>query len=179
MYDYYFEKDVGLPYLFHTPLTGHRHDWENVVVLVREGEYKPELVATSERYGYSTRLAGETLDFMPEDQQYTLQFLDSHPKIVYHKCALSTHSLRVATPADDILGIENANKAWIRAALIDWEMWPSTELRDKMILAWNGTESTCKLSDDKFGVYLEMALGDHVSLIASMSCWTCVRENEG
>lgn len=50
-YEYYFEKDVKTEHFFDTG--GHRHDWENVVVFVQDGEVKG--VAASQHGGYESR----------------------------------------------------------------------------------------------------------------------------
>ena len=56
-YEHYFEKDVGFQLLWKN--FGHRHDWENIVVIVRDGEEQPAYVAASAHGGYETKPAGE------------------------------------------------------------------------------------------------------------------------
>lgn len=54
-YEHYFEKDVGLQHVAGIA-SGHRHEWENAVVVVKNGEGFPRLVAASAHDGYSRRM---------------------------------------------------------------------------------------------------------------------------
>ncbi|KAH9907620.1 necrosis inducing protein-domain-containing protein [Xylariomycetidae sp. FL2044] len=120
LYYYFFEKDqicgsgsCGIGG------TGHRYDWENVVVWVRQdggdsGGDKAAWVATSAHGKYDVKAGDEIL------------WQDgTHPKIVYHKTAGTTHSMRDADGGDAVA--ENEDKAWKIDDLV------SVELRDKML----------------------------------------------
>lgn len=54
-YEHYFEKDVGLQHVAGIG-SGHRHEWENAVVVVKDGEGFPRLVAASVHDGYIRRM---------------------------------------------------------------------------------------------------------------------------
>ena len=66
IYDYYFEKDVGIEH-FADPV-GHRNDWEHVGVFVYKGVIK--IVAASQHGGWDVRAAQD------------VRFQGDHPKIV-------------------------------------------------------------------------------------------------
>lgn len=53
-YEHYFEKDVGIEHVAGIA-SGHRHEWENAVVVVRQDEDLPRLVSASAHDGYNTR----------------------------------------------------------------------------------------------------------------------------
>ncbi|RYP08480.1 hypothetical protein DL765_008774 [Monosporascus sp. GIB2] len=140
MYEYYFEKDQANPASF---LSGHRHDWENVVVFSRGEEVI--YVAPSCHSGYNS---GNDV------------ILDgSHPLIVYHKDGTFTHCFRVASGADQG-GVENHFGVFYRSPLVGWDNWPSQELKDKMLSTWSGGVGP-KL-DDEFGDKLRDAAGTSV-----------------
>ena len=85
----------------------------------------------------------------------------TNPKIVYNKDGVSTHDFRFANAGDD--KIENAKGIWIRGALVDWNGFPSTAIRDKMVANWADTGITVKLAEVSFASYLTKAIGDRVS----------------
>ncbi|KAK3196501.1 hypothetical protein K4F52_000383 [Lecanicillium sp. MT-2017a] len=148
MYEHYFEKDVALQYWTGT-FSGHRHEWENVVVWVKDGDDKPTYVSASQHDGYETKDARD------------VRFQGSNAKIVYHKDGLGSHALRFANAEDDN-PVENDKHEWIRGALVGWTSWPSTSLRDQMIQAFNGGGIRCKLADDLLGGYLKKSIGDRI-----------------
>ncbi|KAK5989407.1 NLP effector protein 10 [Cladobotryum mycophilum] len=148
MYAHYFEKDVALEHSV-GELAGHRHEWEEIVVFVKNGESKPAFVAASAHNDYDTKPASE------------VRFDGSHAKIVYHKGGIGTHSFRFANPSDD--KIENAKGQWIRGALIDYNSWPSNQVRDKMAATFNGGGIKFKLTDGLFPEYLKKAASNKVA----------------
>ncbi|KLU88286.1 hypothetical protein MAPG_07273, partial [Magnaporthiopsis poae ATCC 64411] len=83
MYEYYFEKDQVLCGSY---AAGHRHDWENIVIFVRDNQVKrvaPSCHAEYSKATNSPRLQGQ------------------RAKVVYHKDGGRTHCFRYATAADD------------------------------------------------------------------------------
>ncbi|KAG6007586.1 hypothetical protein E4U21_005784 [Claviceps maximensis] len=148
MYEHYFEKDVGLQHSFGVA-SGHRHEWENIVVVVKQGEKLPSLVAVSRHDSYAR--------FKPAERHGRhVRFQDTHAKIVYHKDGQGTHTFRFAKPDDDKL--ENDKGRWIRGALVEWSQFPSAELRDRMVRAFDNTGTEPKISDAHFSKYLAKAI---------------------
>ncbi|KAH9890783.1 necrosis inducing protein-domain-containing protein [Xylariomycetidae sp. FL2044] len=145
MYEHYFEKDVGLEHVAGVA-SGHRHEWENIVVWVKDGDDMPTYVAASAHDGYETR----------ENTDGNIKFEDSHAKIVYHKAGAGTHAFRFAN-GDDENEPENDQKRWIRGALIGFDGYPSVALRDRMIQNWADTGIKCKIESAIFAEYLEKA----------------------
>lgn len=139
LYDYYFEKDVGVAFI---PGVGHRHDWEHVAVFVEGDEAR--LVATSIHGGYETRKA--------EDVRWE----GDHAKVVYHKDGISTHCFRFATQDDD--KIENHSGKWFLGPLVSFNGFPSTALRDKLF-AYNFGAATIAIKDGQFQPNIDKARG--------------------
>ncbi|KAK6950238.1 hypothetical protein Daesc_008564 [Daldinia eschscholtzii] len=143
LYDYYFEKDVAIP---NVPLDpGHRNDWEHVVVFVQNDEAK--VVAVSQHGGYQVKSASD------------VRFEGTHPKVVYNKDGLGTHDFRFANENDD--NIENDTGKWFYGALISYNGFPSTELRDKLV-AHDFGSANIAFKDSSFPGQLEKARGDLV-----------------
>ncbi|KAL8334448.1 hypothetical protein RB598_008954 [Gaeumannomyces tritici] len=140
MYEYYFEKDQVVCGSF---VGGHRHDWENIVVFVRDNQVKrvaPSCHAEYKKATNSPRLEGQSA------------------KVVYHKDGARTHCFRWATAADD--KIENYTGKWFQGKLVGWLGWPSVGLRDKAMKPYDGPNA--KLPDGLFKEYLGRAAGDQV-----------------
>ena len=98
----------------------------------------------------------------------------THVKLVYHKAYVRKHFLRFAEPTDD--HIENHKGIWMRGALIGWNNWPDVRLRDKMIKAFSGVESTVrpKLNECFFSEWLHRAASGKVSPAHEcMILWRC------
>lgn len=142
MYEYYFEKDQANPASF---LSGHKHDWENVVVFTRGDDIIR--VAASCHKGYGDQA----------NEGFPLQ--DGKPLIVYHKDGTFTHCFRFANE-DDRNGVENPFGVFYRSPLVGWNNWPNTELRDKMLSTWSGGVGP-KL-DDEFAEKLGQAADGQV-----------------
>ncbi|KAK2786467.1 hypothetical protein FQN53_006623 [Emmonsiellopsis sp. PD_33] len=150
MYEYYFEKDF-----IRSKAAGHKHEWENVVVFY-DGSGAVKKVAPSCHGNYN----GASMD------EFRLE--DTHPKIIYHKDGASTHCFRLAREKDE--EIENGTGNWVVNALVGWDGWPSTELRDALGKNWPGEigpkwdeyyeEKDDPEKQDDFGNTLRKARGD-------------------
>ncbi|RYC62648.1 hypothetical protein CHU98_g3550 [Xylaria longipes] len=138
VYDYYFEKDVVLPYL---PIdVGHRNDWEHIVVWAQGGEAK--YVAASAHGDYEIKAAAD------------VRWEGTHPKMVYHKDGVGSHAFRFGNEDDD--NIENDTGAWFYGALVSWNGFPSTALRDKLV-AYDFGSANFALKDASFAGNLDTA----------------------
>ncbi|MFV0137742.1 NPP1 family protein [Streptomyces sp. HMX87] len=112
LYGLYFEKDQALP---GSSLGGHRHDWEHVVVWVRDGTV--EYVSTSRHGSYAVHARS------------AVRFEGTHPKVVYHKDGVGTHCFRLAGANDE--PPENHERSWQYPALVGWNGYPAG-LREKL-----------------------------------------------
>jgi hypothetical protein len=111
MYEYYFEKDQIVCGSF---AGGHRHDWENIVVFVKDDQVKRVAPSCHGGYGGATN---------------TPRIKDGvRAKVVYHKDSGRTHCLRMANEADD--KVENHTGDWFLGRLIGWNNWPNEGLRN-------------------------------------------------
>ncbi|MET7274666.1 NPP1 family protein [Streptomyces flaveolus] len=136
LYGLYFEKDQALP---GSSLGGHRHDWEHVVVWVREGTV--EYVSTSNHGSFSVYARS------------AVRFDGTHPKIVYHKDGISTHCFRLAGSGDE--PPENHRGSWQYPALVGWNGYPAG-LRDKLS-AYDFGSAHFGLKDGSFASHLAAA----------------------
>ncbi|MGP4113635.1 NPP1 family protein [Streptomyces sp. 4N509B] len=137
MYALYFEKDQALPGI---SLGGHRHDWEHVVVWVRDG--RAEYVATS---------AHGEFDIHHRD---AIRWDGTHPKIVYHKDGIGTHAFRAATANDE--PPENHAHVWQFPTLVGWDGYPAG-VREVLSQHDFGS-ATFGLKDASFASHLALAL---------------------
>lgn len=55
-YEHYFQKDVALQHAT-GEFSGHRHEWENIVIWVKDGANMPSYVSASQHDGYQTKEA--------------------------------------------------------------------------------------------------------------------------
>jgi hypothetical protein len=133
MYGLYFEKDQTLP-----GCCGHRHDWEHVVVWVRDGT--AEYVAASEHGRYNVRSRSQ------------LFWDGTHAKIIYHKDGLSTHAFRFASGTEQP---ENHKGTWQFPPLVGWENYPAG-IRDRLVAHDFGSASF-GLRDGSFNAELAKA----------------------
>ncbi|MEV6318335.1 NPP1 family protein [Streptomyces sp. NPDC051776] len=135
MYAYYFEKDQVVAGL---DAFGHRHDWEHILIWVKDGI--PRYVSTSAHGGYSTHPRSE------------VAWEESHAKVVYHKDGGGTHAFRRAafdeTP-------ENHYGKWQYPALVGWDYYPDG-VRDILTQADFG-EANFGLKDSAFSSELMKA----------------------
>ncbi|KAI1860809.1 uncharacterized protein JN550_011271 [Neoarthrinium moseri] len=149
MYDYYFEKDVAVPNVIDAG--GHVHEWEHIVVFVQNGHAK--VVAAGGHGDFDTKKADE------------IRWEGNHPKIVYHKSGGSTHAFRFAAAKDD--KVENETGKWVQSALVSWNGFPSTKLRDTLMsYVFDNTKSGGKpkigIKDENFKDNLNWAKNDLV-----------------
>ncbi|WP_416971123.1 NPP1 family protein [Streptomyces sp. 4F14] len=79
MYTLYFEKDQGTG-----GLTGHRHDWEKVVVWQKRGAETPSYVSVSQHSGFKTMAFSQT------------QHDGNHVKVIYRLDGATTHDFTFA-----------------------------------------------------------------------------------
>lgn len=129
MYGYYFEKDAGI-------LAGsHRHEWEHVIVWTLHDNII--WVSWSSHGGYESKYITDS----------ALHFQDgTHIKIVYHLGGWGTHSMRLATNADE--PPENHWSQWFVAWLVEltWmEPW------SKMLVEHNWGGAHPDMNGDDFG----------------------------
>lgn len=141
MYEYYFEKDQAA---LGTYGSGHRHDWENIVVFSKGNQVVRVAPSCHGKYDHAT-------NSFPRN--------DLHPLIVYHKDGAGTHCFRVANN-NDVAHPENHFGQFYRSPLVGWNNWPNNGLRDKMLNAWKGGIGP-KL-DDEFSGALRAAAGNGV-----------------
>ncbi|MFF3749082.1 NPP1 family protein [Streptomyces sp. NPDC002018] len=134
VYASYFEKDQALP---GSGLGGHRHDFEHVISWISQASNQVEYVTTTQHSSQVT---------YPRSQ---VRFDGSHPKVVYHKDGLGTHFFRLANSNDE--PPENHYRNWRQPPVVDWNGWPSTSLRDRLMNADFGS-ATIKTTDkdDRF-----------------------------
>ncbi len=136
VYALYFEKDqVSLG----GGSLGHRHDWEHVVVWVQNNQV--EYVSTSAHGGFTVHNRSQ------------IRFDGTHPKIVYHKDGVSTHTFRAAGSGDE--PPENHRGTWQFPTLVGWNGYPAG-LRDKLSAADFGS-ATLGIKDDQFNWHLSRA----------------------
>ncbi|GHG84996.1 NPP1 family protein [Streptomyces lanatus] len=129
MYASYFEKDqitLGPAAL------GHTHDWEHVIVWVRDNQAEYVSVSQHNTYQLAARSA--------------IRFDGTHPKIVYHKDGVSSHCFRFANGNDE--PAENATGNWFFPRLVGWNGYPAG-YRDKLMSADFGS-ATIKIDDGDF-----------------------------
>ncbi|MEU8206319.1 NPP1 family protein [Streptosporangium sp. NPDC049046] len=133
MYALYFEKDQA------NVFAGHRHDWEHVVVWVKNG--RPEYVSTSAHGEFTLHHRSQ------------VHWIGTHPKIVYHKHGAQTHALRAATANDE--PPENHEGRWQYPSLVGWNGYPPG-FRDRLTQADFGA-AQLDLKDSRFGSKLAQA----------------------
>ncbi|MFI1109444.1 NPP1 family protein [Streptomyces physcomitrii] len=137
-YASYFEKDQAA---LGPGSAGHRHDWEHVVVWVKDGESEAQYVSTSNHGGFTVHNRAD------------LPFEGTHPKVVYHKDGILTHCFRAANGNDE--PPENHKGSWQYPALVGWDGYPAG-LRDRLVQADFGS-ATLGIKDDTFASHLASA----------------------
>ncbi|KAK4208212.1 necrosis inducing protein-domain-containing protein [Rhypophila decipiens] len=145
LYDYYFEKDVAIPNFFDA---GHTHDWEHIAVWVKIDTGKAEYVAVSQHGGYEIKKASD------------VRWDGEHPKVVYHKDGASTHCFRFASAGDD--KIENHKGVWFRGALVGFNGFPDSGLRERLF-GWDFGKATIAIKDGQFAGNLGRAKPSEIS----------------
>ncbi|WBB80292.1 NPP1 family protein [Micromonospora sp. WMMD882] len=137
VYASYFEKDQNAQ-----GCCGHRHDWEHVISWVNQSANQVEYVSRTVHNSQQTH------------HRSAVRFDGTHPKIVYHKeGAGGSHLFRLANSGDE--PPENHYRNWRYPTLVDWNGWPSTWLRDRLMWADFGA-ATIKITDnqDRFRILL-------------------------
>lgn len=142
LYDYYFEKDVAIPY-FIDP--GHTHDWEHVAVWVLNGV--AQYVRVSQHGKYVIRSASE------------VRWEGEHPKIVYIKDGLTTHCFRFGNAEDE--RIKNHTGKWFRGPLISYNGFPGN-VRNTLFNHDFG-KATIAIKDETFQENIQKALPNGVT----------------
>lgn len=137
IYGLYFEKDQAV---IGSGLGGHRHDWEHVVVWVKDN--RAEYVATSEHGNFKIH------------RRDAIRWDGTHPKIVYHKDGLGTHAFRAANTNDD--PPENHHGTWQYPRLVGWNGYPPG-IRDRLTQADFGS-AHFGLKDGSFSGHLRKAM---------------------
>ncbi|MFD7813980.1 NPP1 family protein [Streptomyces sp. NPDC059785] len=137
MYASYFEKDQSSEGVGEIAggTNGHRNDWEHVVTWINQSTNQVEYVSVSQHGKYKTYPRSE------------VQFEGTHPKVVYHKDGGFTHDFRIANTNDE--PPENHLGTWVFPPIVDWNGWPSAELRDKLMNASFG-EANLDIRDSSF-----------------------------
>lgn len=154
---------------------GHTHEWENVVVFVKDdkaamvagschGEYEKDNAWTTEPRMEGKQKMPMLAIIRAPPSSLTPAAIDTHAKVVYHKDGGLTHCFRMGNKGDD--DIENEEGVWYRSPLVGWMGWPGKEenypLYYSMIDNWSGGIGP-KIDDEKFGENLAKAQGSFVS----------------
>ena len=135
LYGLYFEKDQSVANI----QSGHRHDWEHVVVWVQDDQAK--YVSTSAHGNFNVYPAS------------SVRWDGTHPKIVYHKDGASTHDFRLANANDE--PPENAYHTWQYPTLVGWNGYPPG-IRD-ILSAYDFGSANFGLKDANFAAHLTKA----------------------
>ncbi|MGY4977956.1 NPP1 family protein [Streptomyces sp. 900105755] len=134
IYASYFEKDEASPGI------GHRHDWECIVVWVKQGADRPSYLSASQHGDFETKAVAD----VPMSSQRV--------QVVYHKDGLSTHDFRFAKWGETP---ENDDAAWHQENLLSWDTMASS-LRG-ILNASDWGDANFPLQDAKFDDHLNKA----------------------
>ncbi|KAL6849118.1 hypothetical protein ACO1O0_008648 [Amphichorda felina] len=153
LYEYYFEKDQTVSGTF---AGGHKHDWENIVVFVKDDDEATEVLRVS------PSCHGKYDDALDISEGKIILKDGAHPYMVYHKDGTvgegTTHCFR---PADqeDVDGPENFSGDFYRSPLVGWNGWPNDSVWQALVDEW--PSGVCpKWLDSEFEGALRDALGD-------------------
>ena len=141
VYDYYFERDQRTCGSY---INGHRHDWETIVVFVKDDQLRRVAPSCHDKFDGATdspRMEG------------------NRAKVVYHKDGISTHCFRMGREDDD--NIENFTGGWFLDRLVGWTGWPSDDFRNSA-LDWGDDGPQSKLPDKHFAGVLRSAAGQDI-----------------
>ncbi|MER5739690.1 MULTISPECIES: NPP1 family protein [unclassified Streptomyces] len=136
LYGLYFEKDQAV---WGSGLGGHRHDWEHVVVWIKDGQ--AQYVSTSNHGSFTVHARDR------------IRWDGTHPKVVYHKDGIGTHCFRAAGAGDE--PPENHQGTWQYPALVGWNGYPPG-IREKLSQADFGS-AHFGLKDGSFADHLAEA----------------------
>ncbi len=142
MYAYYFEKDQVICGSW---ANGHRHDWEHIVVFIKDDRVHRVAPSCHGKYDGATN--------SPRIKD------DTRAKVVYHKDGGFTHCFRMANAADD--AIENYTGNWFLGRLVGWMGFPTAALRGKLTGFHDGAGPN--LERDEFTENLRNAAGNSVA----------------
>ena len=134
IYASYFEKDEASPGI------GHRHDWECIVVWVKDGASTPAYLSASAHGGFDTQAVAN----VPMSGQRV--------QVVYHKDGLSTHAFRFAKWGETA---ENDTGVWHQENLLTWENLASNLRTTLNASDWGS--ANFPLQDSKFADHLNKA----------------------
>lgn len=123
--------------------SGHKHDWENVVVFSRDDEVIHTATSCHGKYGGSSDT--------PKD--------GTQPYVVYHKEGGLTHCFREANQGD-VDDPENFSGAFYTSPLVGWNGWPEGT-REAVETEWPSGISP-KILEGSFSEHLAKAAGDNV-----------------
>jgi hypothetical protein len=126
LYGYYFEKDEGGSFA-----SGHKHDWEHLMVWTLNGEVK--WLAWSAHGNYYV------------NKPNAIEWEGNHPKFVVHRDRGTTHAFR---RSDQNEAPENETGKWFRASLVSVEKMDGA-LKDAM-LGHNWDHAHPDLLDGRF-----------------------------
>jgi hypothetical protein len=104
-YALYFEKDQMLDNV----KSGHRHDWEHVVVWVQDDQAR--YVSASQHGDFTVHTTN------------VVRWEGTHPKIVYHKDGLRSHTFRLGGDNDE--PPDNHYRSWQFPTLVGWNGYPA------------------------------------------------------
>jgi hypothetical protein len=135
-YALYFEKDQVLANIE----SGHRHDWEHVVVWVQSDQAR--YVSTSAHGDFTVHAST------------AVRWDGTHPKIVYHKDGAGSHAFRLGNANDE--PAENHYGVWQYPTLVGWNGYPAG-VRDILSNA-NFGSALFDLKDSRFNGMLGRAL---------------------
>lgn len=134
IYASYFEKDEASTGI------GHRHDWESIVVWVKQGADTPSYLSASAHGDFDTKAVADA------------PMSGRRVKVVYHKDGVSTHCFRFAKSGETP---ENDSGDWHQENLLTWDDMASN-LRD-VLNASDWGKANFPLQDAKFDDHLNKA----------------------
>lgn len=137
MYALYFEKDQGMS---GSPLIGHRHDWEYVLVWTTGGQMTH---ASFSSHGSVKTVARADLHFDPGKGESV--------KAVYHKDGPGTRCFR---PAKRDERAENGLGVWVTPTLVEWSLMQSPFVANAQLQRqfneFNYGDANCSFNDNNF-----------------------------
>ncbi|CZT14078.1 uncharacterized protein RCC_00053 [Ramularia collo-cygni] len=124
MYEYYFERDVTGFEFAGSVTSGHRHDWENIVIFTQNNVVKRIAPSCHGKYEQAMNTPGPLVG-------------GDRAKLVFNKDGPATHCWRFANGDDDARQ-ENYTGRWFLGNLVGYNNWPSLDLRQKLFDAFHG-----------------------------------------
>ncbi|KAH7192881.1 necrosis inducing protein-domain-containing protein [Fusarium flagelliforme] len=161
MYEYYFEKDQS------APVSGHRHDFENVVVFTKGDRIVRMVAKEKNNKEYKWRI-----NCLGSKRKCKIPMLNGHPLVVYHKVHNDLHEIRFAkekrfvekkSTSHDIEEPENETEKWFRSPLIGYDHWPDEDVMARYLQFHDKWEKP-HIRDEAFGHALKKAAGSFKSV---------------